>query len=74
MDEQRLSAFARRHRQALGIGLPVVVAMLIFVLEGGVGAGWGNFLAAAVLASALWLGMKIVLYFLASVPRDIRER
>jgi hypothetical protein len=74
MDEQRLSAFAASHPRLLGFGLPVGVAVLIFLAEGGFGAGWGNVLAAGILAISLWLGMRLVLSFLGSLPRDIAPR
>ncbi len=74
LDEQRLATFAASHRQLLGIGVPLGVALAIFLVEGGFAAGWGNIVAAAVLAISLWLGMRIILYFLGSVPRDLPER
>lgn len=72
--EQQMAAHAARHPRLLGLGVPLGTALGVFVFEGGFGAGWGNILAAAVLAFSLWLGMKIVLYFLGSVPRDIPQR
>ena len=74
MDEERLAAYAALHRQALGMGVPLATALVAFVLFGGIGAGWGNGLAAGVLAVAVWLGMKLTLDFLASVPRDTPQR
>jgi hypothetical protein len=73
LDERRLAAFAAGHPRALGLGLPVGVAVLIFLVERGFGAGWGNVLAGGILAISLWLGMKLVLSFLGSVPRDIAD-
>jgi hypothetical protein len=52
----------------------MTAAAVTFLLMGGYGAGWGNLLAAAVLALSLWLGMRLVLGFLGSVPRDIESR
>jgi hypothetical protein len=74
MDEQRLAAYADGHRRALGVGLPLGAALVTFVLMGGFGAGWGNLLAAGVLAISISIGMKLILDFLASVPRDTPQR
>jgi hypothetical protein len=76
MDESNLAGYATRHRQALSLGVPLMGAPVTFFLFGGLGAGWGNVLAAGVLAVALWIGMRLVLYWLTlgTASHDIPAR
>jgi hypothetical protein len=56
-------AFLQSHRQALSIGVAVVVGVAMFVVFGGFSGGGGNALAAVVFGIGIWLGMHLVIYW-----------